>query len=43
MDFREVVWGMDWIDLAQNRNKFWALVNAVMNFRGFITYWGFLE
>ena len=43
MDFREVVWGMDWIDLAQNRNKFWALVNAVMNLQGFITYGGFLK
>jgi len=25
--------GMDWIDLAQNREKWWALVNAVMNLR----------
>jgi hypothetical protein len=25
--------GMDWIDLAQNRNRCRALVNAVMNFR----------
>jgi len=23
--------GMDWIELAQNRNRWWALVNAVMN------------
>jgi hypothetical protein len=23
--------GMSWIDLAQDRNKVWALVNAVMN------------
>jgi hypothetical protein len=23
--------GMGWIDLAQDRNKGWALVNAVMN------------
>jgi len=22
---------MDWIDLAQDRNKWWALVNWVMN------------
>jgi hypothetical protein len=24
---------MDWIDLAQNRNRWWTLVNAVMNFQ----------
>ena len=24
--------GMDWIDLARNRNKWLAVVNAVMNF-----------
>jgi len=25
--------GMDWIDLAQNKDKWQALVNAVMNLR----------
>ena len=26
-------WGMDWIDLAQARDRLRALVNAIMNFR----------
>jgi hypothetical protein len=25
--------GMDWTDLAQDRNKWWAVVNVVMNLR----------
>jgi hypothetical protein len=34
MDFREIGWdGMDWIDLAQDRDQWWALVNTVMNLR----------
>jgi hypothetical protein len=24
-------WGMDWIDMAQVRERWWALVNAVVN------------
>ena len=24
--------GMDWVDLAQDKNKWWAVVNVVMNF-----------
>ena len=31
MDLEEVGWGMDWINLAQDRDKWQALVNTVMN------------
>jgi hypothetical protein len=34
MNFKEVEWGgMDWIDLAQNRDQWRALVNVIMNVR----------
>jgi hypothetical protein len=32
IDLREIVWdGVDWIDLAQDRDQWRALVNTVMN------------
>jgi hypothetical protein len=32
MDIREIGWGgMDWIDLAQDMDKWQPLVNTVMN------------
>jgi hypothetical protein len=34
MDLREIGFGdVDWIHLAQDRDRWWALVNTVMNFR----------
>jgi hypothetical protein len=34
MDLREIGWGgMDWIDLTQDRDRWIALVNTVMNLR----------
>jgi hypothetical protein len=37
MDLVEVGWGdVDWIGLAQDRDKWRALVNAVLSFQGTI-------
>ena len=34
MDIREVVCGgKDWIDMSQDEDRWWALVNAAMNLR----------
>jgi hypothetical protein len=34
IDLREIVWdSMDWIELAQDRDQWWALVKTMMNIR----------
>jgi hypothetical protein len=34
MDLREIEWdGVDWIDMAQDRGEWRALVNTVLNLR----------
>ena len=33
MYLREVGWGMGWSHLAHDRDRWWELLNAVMNFR----------
>jgi hypothetical protein len=44
MDLKEIGWGgMDWIDLAQDSDKWRALVNTVMNCGGCIKCWEALE
>jgi hypothetical protein len=32
-DLREIGWGVEWIHLAQDRDRWRAVVNAVMNLR----------
>jgi hypothetical protein len=44
MDLREVEWdGRDWIDLAQDRDRWRAYVNVVMIPPGSIKCWEILE
>jgi hypothetical protein len=34
MDVRDIGWGsVEWIQLAQDRDRWWAVVNTVMNLR----------
>jgi hypothetical protein len=34
---------MDWIDMAQDRDRWWAIVNAVMNLRVSTKFGEFLD
>ena len=42
MDFQEVGWGMDFFALAQDRDRYRALVNAIQNHRVPRNTWYFL-
>jgi hypothetical protein len=45
MDFKKIGWGVEWIQLAQDRDCWRALVNVLMNLRvltpqGYLVYNG---
>jgi hypothetical protein len=33
IDLQQLRWNIDWIDMAEDMDRWWALVNAVMNLR----------
>jgi hypothetical protein len=33
MDAKEIGWAVDWTDVARDGNKWWAVVNKIMNLR----------
>jgi hypothetical protein len=39
--FEKLYGGMDWIDVARDRDRWWNLVNAVMNLRVLQIWWQF--
>jgi hypothetical protein len=40
IDLKETGWqDMDWIDLSEDRDEWWAVIKAVMNLMGSINYW----
>jgi hypothetical protein len=44
MDLVEVGWGdVDWIGLAQDRDRWRALVNSVLNLLNCLKYWETIE
>jgi hypothetical protein len=44
IDLRDIGWdGMDWIDLAEDRDQWRALVNTVMNLQVPYNAWKFLS